>query len=150
MSQSSRPSVKRPPRSRTKQTWRRHLDGWQLAIVTIVIAWGSAIVMVPRPVTPDELPLPRVEPRARERVERRDRELAAAASNAQLEDVVRKVGSRFRVVGRLEASNDPKVAQERRDIALDVREAIAAAPDSMLKLRAFQTEAFLAAFYEWA
>ena len=46
--------------------WSRHLEGWQLGVVAVGIALGSAILALPRAVPPHRTPLPPVD-RAEER-----------------------------------------------------------------------------------
>lgn len=129
---------------------RKHLDGWQLGVLAVVIAWGSAVLMVPRTALPDRVPLPRVAPAAREAIVRRDRDLAARATTRPLELAVRRLGADVREIGRAEAGSGTAPGELVERTRKDASDAVARTPDQVLELRAYQTELFTKAVYAWA
>lgn len=147
MSPMTRPSVKARG---APAPARKHFDGWQLGVLAIVIAWGSALLMVPRTAIPDRLPLPRVEPSRRDAILRRDRALAAQAKGRSLDLAVRKLGADLREIGRAESTDGTSPGYLVERTQRDAREAVGQAPDQVLELRAYQTDLFTKAIYAWA
>lgn len=129
----------------------RHLEGWQPALVAIVIAVTFALLVVPRPAAPDTIPLPRVDHREAERVAKRDLELAQAAAAEPLPYLVRALGETLRAFGKAEAEGRSGDAArkllELRGLGQTAR--AKHGDDSVLRLQALQTELFLAALARW-
>ncbi len=129
---------------------RKHLDGWQIGVLAIVIAWGSALVIVPRSAAPEAIPLPAVAPANRTAILRRDGALAARAKSRPLELAVRKLGADLRSLGRAEAAEGTSPSYLLDRARADAVEAVAKSPDQVLELRAYQTDLFAKALYAWA
>ncbi|MFO0612074.1 MAG: hypothetical protein U0414_05780 [Polyangiaceae bacterium] len=153
MSQLSAASVK--PRAawwapQPSKNPRNHFDGWQLGVLAVVIAWGSALVMVPRTVVPDRVPLPVVAPGARAELLTKERTLADRAKAHTLDLPVRKLGADVREVGRTESTEGSTPSWLVERIRADGAEAVRTAPEQVLELRAYQSELFARAVYAWS
>jgi hypothetical protein len=130
--------------------FRRHLEGWELGVVAVGIAILSALLMVPRAAPPDVLPVPEVDRREQQREQTRDRERTKLALIERLPYEVRSVGEVFRRCGALLASADRGVGAELADLVARARSVRASHGDeSLLRLRALQTQFFLDALREW-
>jgi len=130
-------------------TWRRHFEGWQILAVAGVISWGAALIVVPRPVVPIDLPKPRLDARAVAEVEAHDRALASSVDASPLDARVRRLGSAVRAVGHDESSADPRLPTAQKDLKTAALEAMKFSVPDVVRLRAFQTEAFLRALASW-
>ncbi|MFO7179840.1 MAG: hypothetical protein DIU78_014165 [Pseudomonadota bacterium] len=126
----------------------RHFQGLGVALVSVGLAVVSVWVALPRPVTPgDPLPLPAMD-RRRQALERAaDHERARAAREQPLPYAVRLVGELVRRHGAAIATGDSATAALVRDDLADARRKALAAhgPEPLARLRAVQTELFLAA-----
>ena len=123
-------------------------DGWQLGLALVLSAWAMVMLVVPRPASPIELPLPTVGPadlaRLRDVEARRE-----AAARAGLPPAVRALGGAVRSMGRAEASREPDVAiSARREMEAAVAALAMEPPEGVLALRALQTAAFVRAMRE--
>lgn len=125
------------------------LDGWQLLVVTLVVAWGTALVVVPRPVEPRDLPVPRVEPRSATSVRDRDRDLAASLLTRPLDTKLRRLGTAVRTVGKYEESSDPQLSAARDEAKDAAKDALRLSGPDVLRLRAYQTDRFLEELSSW-
>lgn len=129
----------------------RHVEGWQPALVAIVIAATFALLVVPRPAAPDTIPLPKVDFREAERVAARQRELARSAAAEPLPFPVRAAGETLRAFGKAEVEGRPGDAArkllELRGLAQTSKSTHG--DESMQKLLALQTELFLGALARW-
>jgi hypothetical protein len=126
------------------------LDGWQAGLVVIVVALLSAIVAVPRPVVPDEIPYPvanrRILSRISEIEESRARALAVDKPNYD----VRALGEAFRAYGLADADGDTeRTVQRLRAVQISVPDALKAGEETILKLRAYQLTLFLEALRQY-
>ncbi len=141
----------RPVRLRVKAapSWRRHFDGWQLLVVVMVVAWGAAAIVVPRPVVPTEIPRERMDPSVVRALIDHDRALAASVETTPLDAHVRRLGSAMRLVGRSEAEADAGIAKAQLDLKTAAQEALRVSVTDVVRLRAYQTEAFLRALATW-
>lgn len=138
-------AVKLAPRT---MSLKKHLEGWQLAVVSLTIAGGTAVVVVPRPVRPDSLPVPFIEPREATEIARADQVLSNAALTERLDGHVRRLGSAVRGYGRAESAHD-EAEQRNAKLAIDTALPKTPSAEQVLRLRAFQTTAFLAALRRW-
>ena len=145
---SSRLTVKPSPLSAEKRI-AKALDGWQLLVVTLVVAWGTALVVVPRPVEPRDLPVPRVEPRSATSVRDRDRDLAASLLTRPLDTKLRRLGTAVRTVGKYEESSDPQLSAARDEAKDAAKDALRLSGPDVLRLRAYQTDRFLEELSSW-
>jgi len=133
----------------------RHLEGWQPGLLAVFLAASSALVAVPRPVEPRDVPEPTVSPRALAEAARADEALAAQAeaenaARAPLDFDVRALGSAIRAYGLADVDGvDTTVMQARARVAEAARRARAQGDTPLLELRAFQTRAFLRAVRRW-
>lgn len=124
-------------------------DGWQLAILTLTIAWGTAVLVVPRGVAPTgAIPDPVISPRSALAIAQRDSELAASVTSSPLSSQTRALGSEVRRFGREEARADKKAMALAKD-AIDEAARKTPTADEVLRLRAYQTEVFVRALREW-
>lgn len=124
-----------------------HFEGWQVALVSVVIATTFALLVVPRPAAPDALPMPRVDVREAEREAALTLERARAATREPLPYLVRAAGETVRAFGKAEAEGRSGDAArkllELRGLAANVR--TKHGDESLLRLLALQSELFLAA-----
>lgn len=125
--------------------WRRHLRGWQPGLVAVGLALLAALVAVPRPAEPRELPMPRIDRQQLAREAAIEATRAAAARTTTLPYDVRAAGEALRGYGLASGAQD--AAGSARKLA-ELRRATAKArarygDDLLLRLRAVQTEMFL-------
>jgi hypothetical protein len=131
--------------------YRRHLEGWQLGVLSVGLALLALALVLPRPVTEAILPLPHVDPALEAHAEQQKAEARARARRVPLPFSVRAVGEAFRRYGRAEVSEDPPqisgaLAHLRRTVQLARHDARA---ELLLELRAVQSELFLGALHDW-
>lgn len=143
--------VKKSPGAAEKQaeparSWAaRHLQGYELGLVTIAMAVTSALLALPRASRPATLPLPRVDRAEAQRRNEGERERAQRAAATGLPFEVRAVGESVRHYGQsVNRGLDPGHDLE------DLRERVKAVEASgqsalLLGLRAVQTQYFLQA-----
>lgn len=124
----------------------RLFEGWQAGLVVIVTAVLVGIVVVPRPTVADEIPLPKPDWRELRKSTEVERQRAAAAEQEGLPFEVRSVGEAVRQIGLAAARSDHPTAL-RLETSLEERLHGAAhhGPEALLRLRAYQTAAFLSA-----
>jgi len=145
---------------RAARGWARHLEGWQPAVLAVFIAGSAALLAVPQPVEPTDLPLPVVDGRALARIAEADADRAAALDadpargRAALElDVdVRALGSAIRAFNLADARPDRKDAEidaARKRLNAAAAPALAQGAQAVLALRAWQQRAFLRAVRRW-
>lgn len=128
----------------------RHFEGWQPGLLAIFVAGVSALLAVPRPVPPFEIPEPSIEPRALDRVARADLALAEAAERERLDTDVRALGSALRAYGLADGTDDSAaVMAERRRVAEASQRAGAQGEAALLRLRAYQLRSFLREVRRW-
>jgi hypothetical protein len=129
--------------------FRRHLQGYELGLLTVGTVLTFTLLALPRASEPEVLPLPRVDRAEARRSEARDRELAASAEREPLPFEVRAVGESIRHFG-LTRSQGFDAEHDREDI--EVRVGIVNAlgkAQLLLRLRAIQTRYFLAALADF-
>lgn len=128
----------------------RHFEGWQVAALAVFIPLVVALIVVPRPVAPTELPEPRFDGRAIARAEERDDDLAKAAEREGLDADVRALGSAMRAFGRADAevSHEDKTALHQRVVTAAFG-AMSQGELAVTKLRAFELREFLRAVRAW-
>ncbi len=128
----------------------RHFEGWQLGVLAVFLAGSSALVAVPRPVAPEDLPEPVVSPAALDAIARADERLADDIAANPLPFDTRELGRAFVEFGAAEAGHDDRaLMQARQRIAELVRPAVAAGLPALLRLRAYQLRIFLRAVRSW-
>ncbi len=116
--------------------------------MSITIAWGTALLVVPRAAKPDALPAAMIEPREAEAIARRDAALSRAAVEHRLDGYVRRLGSAVRAYGAAESAHDDDgQANAKRSIEAALPRTPSA--EEVLRLRAYQTLAFLAGLRRW-
>ncbi len=124
---------------------RRHLEGWQLAVVAVGTALGGAALAVPRPIAPTELPLPVVDRLEEASAAAADAERIRVAKAAPLSFLVRAAGEALRRFGDAEVKGDEQEADAQRFAFTKRIEAARAergdAP--VLALRAVQADLFV-------
>ena len=133
----------------TTRSRKSIFDGWQLAVVTLSIAWGTALVVIPRSVVPRDLPPdPFIEPRSARAIAAKSLERARLATIEPLSARTRAVGTAIRAYGRAEASDDRRAATSAK-AALDEAAKKLPSLEETLRLRAYQAETFLSAVRAW-
>lgn len=144
------PRVPSIPSSR-KGGFRRHLDGWQLGLLSVSIALLALALTLPRKVAPDVLPLPNVDRVEQGRETARARGLVELAHRQGLPFEIRAVGEAVRRFGSAEAEHDgPRAASELATLRRALGVARARHPDALLlRLRAVQTSLFSDAVAAW-
>jgi hypothetical protein len=125
-----------------KTGWRRHVEGWQLALVLMVSPVVPALLAVPPSTVSRELPLPSID-RAEQR--RTSEAEAALARQQELPYAVRSVGEALRRFGALRARKEEQAAGW---ALTDVHDAVEIARrdqglPGLSQLRAIQTGLFL-------
>ncbi|WP_437303572.1 hypothetical protein [Sorangium sp. So ce388] len=126
--------------------WKRHLEGWQPGLVAVLIAGSAAVLAVPRPVEPAELPLPLADARALERTRAADIARARQAEQLGLDAEVRELGSAIRAFGLVDADADHTEAEllaARKRVLDAVGPALAQGDEAVLRLRAYQLSSFI-------
>lgn len=136
---------------KVKAGFRRHLEGWELGLISVAIAALGVALLAPRAAEPDVVPLPRIDRKEVARTAALERQRAAAAVEETLPYEVRAVGEALRQYGRAEAAGESARAAVLRD---DLRRAARAAfaergAEALLGLRAVQTLMFLHALERW-
>ncbi len=142
----------RPVRTDVKANrgWSRHLEGWQPGVLTLFVAGVSALLAVPRPVPPTDVPEPMIEPRELDGVARADEALADAAERERLDTDVRAIGSAFIAYNLAEVAGDADaVALSRRDVAEAVRRALPQGDEAIARLRAHHLRSFQRELRRW-
>lgn len=129
----------------------RHLEGWQPALVAVVIAAACALLVVPRPAGADTIPLPHVDAAEASRAEVRREQQARAALSEPLPFLVRAAGESLRSFGRAEAEGRTgEAARALLELRGLARNSLTKHGDEpVLRLLAYQTELFLSAVESW-
>jgi hypothetical protein len=141
--------VKTPPQAAESTaragSFRRHLQGYELGLVTLGMVLTCALLALPRASVPDTLPLPKVDHAEARRSAEREQELSALAESEGLPFEVRALGESIRHFGQsvtegLDTTHDREDIRERFTIAITKGQA-----PLLLRLRAIQTQFFLGA-----
>ena len=125
----------------------KHLEGWQLGLLSVGLALLAAALVVPRPIAPDSLPMPEIDSAAFARSLTRIEGQARGALRAELPFDVRAVGEALRNYGAAVATGNQEREQHSL-IALRQRTAVALkrhGPKPLLRLRAVQAHFFVRA-----
>jgi hypothetical protein len=138
-----------PPRDAPSRGFRRHLEGYELGLVTVGMVLTFALLALPRASIPMTLPLPRVDRTEARRSASDERELAARTEAEGLPFPVRAVGEAIRHSGRssaqgLDTTHDEDDIRARVKVALDAQQT-----PLLMRLRAVQTEYFLKALRQF-
>jgi hypothetical protein len=134
------------------ESWHRHLEGWQLAVVAVGMALCAAVLVIPRSVVPREIPVPVVDRREEGRTEKRRSELAETVKKTALPFLVRATGEALRRYGEAEFAGDAaRGAARAREVSRAAAQALhESGAEPLLALRAVQTELFVRAVTTWA
>jgi len=132
-----------------RPSWQRHLEGWQLGVVAVGIALCGTALLLPRGVSPRELPLPAVDRVEEAEADARDAARLASAERIPLPYLVRAAGESFRRFGAAESAGD--AAKSDAQVA-DLQARFDAAKarygsEPLLALRAVQTDLFVRAVH---
>ena len=140
-------------RARTNK--RPHFEGAETLLVVLGLVLVAAALAAPRPTAPGLLPLPQADRRTLTRALDRDRELALAARSATLPFDVRAVGETIRRIGAAQNAKDHKAnTPPPAGLSGDLQDIVARAlrehgTEPLLRLRAVETELFVAATHDW-
>jgi tetratricopeptide (TPR) repeat protein len=116
----------------------------------VFLAGTCALLAVPRPVAPDEVPDPTIDPRALERAARADEALARAAERERLDVDVRALGDAVRAYGRAdEAGDEAALVAARRRVVEAARQATRFGAEAVVRLRAYELGSFLRELRRW-
>ncbi|WP_437586561.1 hypothetical protein [Sorangium sp. So ce1000] len=114
--------------------------------MAVFIAGSAAILAVPRPVEPAELPLPLADARTLARVRDADIARAREAEQLGLDAEVRELGSAIRAFGLVDAEADHTEAElltARARVIDAAGPALAQGDEAVLRLRAYQLKSFV-------
>jgi hypothetical protein len=149
-------SSSRPPRASVKGSAHqraglaRHFEGWQPAALAVFLAGSTALLAVPRPVDPIDLPEPRIDRRSLERQAQKDESLAAGADRTRLDVDVLELGSAIFAYGEAEAAGDGVAfGRERRHVLDAVQRAARVGAPALQALRAHHLRSFLHEIHRW-
>lgn len=132
------------------------MDGWQAGVVAVAIALAGAVLAVPHPVPPIEVPPPTVDEVALARTMAADRVRAEAIAPVLARELegktidtsfydLRALGSALRDFGRVDADGDAtEVVDTRAKLVRAVEAARRLGDEKLLSLRAYEGRAFLA------
>jgi hypothetical protein len=139
----------------------RHLEGWEVGIVAVVIALLGTLLSVPLPVAPRDVPVPLPDGKSLSRTLAQESAAASAIGRAlelerertsgtsELYDL-RAFGQEFRAYGAAEASGDTyAVVRARQKLLEAVARARGLGDDKLAALRAYQQKLFLAELHKW-
>jgi tetratricopeptide (TPR) repeat protein len=126
------------------QGWSRHFEGWQPALLALLLAGSTAALTIPRSITPIDIPEPRLDPGALHHIERIDADLAASADRDRLDVDVLKLGTELFAFGLADARGDDEaLATARRDVLDASHRALRVGVAPVLALRAHHLRSFL-------
>jgi hypothetical protein len=142
------PSALLPPQPK-RAAFRRHFAGYELGLVTVGMVLTFALLALPRPSMPMTLPLPRIDRAEARRSAHMESDLATRAEAEGLPFEVRAVGEGVRQLGRRSAQGED-TGREQQDIHAHVKAVLDAHDEPLLlRLRAVQTQYFLAALRQF-
>ena len=125
------------------QSWSRHLEGWQPALLALLLAGSTAALAIPRSIAPFDIPEPRLDPGALHHIDLVDAELAASADRERLDVDVLKLGTELFAFGVADAKRDDEaLATARRDVLDAAHRALRVGTAPMLALRAHHLRTF--------
>lgn len=147
----ARQSVKQQPTQGPKPlSLGGYLEGWKPGLVVVAAALLLTLLVVPRPVAPDVLPVPRVDRREQGRVREQEATRASSARRTQLPYEVRAVGESVRRYGSIASLGRKDGDAELRTLRNRVHDARQrSGNEPLLRLRALQTELFVQALDAW-
>jgi hypothetical protein len=149
-------------RAAAKADYARKEGSW-LAVIPLMVGALVLLLMMPRATAPESVPLPRVDARALERIERADDARAAAAESERLPGYVLAIGSALRALNAAEVRGADELTRldARRRLQAAVRDVpkrgskpaenaeAANVEADLLSLRALQARRFVAAVSRW-
>ncbi len=115
----------------------KHFEGWQAAAVVIFMSWIAVLVLVPRTVVPEELPLPRLSPgdiaESRTRAAREEHD---AFRRAPPSHDVRLLAARLQAYGIAERAGDLRAMSDSERLAREAAARVLSSdPAALLELR---------------
>src|SRR5690606_32069887 len=130
--------------------FRRHLEGWQAALVSLCMAGAAVLLGIPRAAPPSGLPDPAVDKSRIDDMLRIERERAQRVRESPLPFEVRAVGEALRAYVAEARSAAVDLQDQGSELARRARTALEHfGPEPLLELRALQTELFLQALGRW-
>jgi hypothetical protein len=121
-------------------------DAIALSVVPVGFALAFGVLLLPRRIVPESVPVPLTDMRAIARAAAADHELAEAARREPLPGPVRALGSAVRAFHTLEASDEDNLralGDARREVDVQLADALRAGDEPLLRLRAVELEGFL-------
>lgn len=129
--------------------FRRHLQGYELGLLTVSIVLTCALLALPRASLPMTLPLPRIDRAEAERRASSERERARRTEATGLPYEVRAVGEAIRHFGQ-SVNQGLDTEHDRDDLRERLANVVAKGQSALLlDLRAVQTQYFLAALSQF-
>jgi hypothetical protein len=126
----------------SRPSFRRHLEGWPVALWIVFVCALTATLVVPRKVDPELIPPPVID-RPEQRQEVASEAKRAERARAGLPVEVRSVGEAFRRLGRAVWERADTVAQLRSQLRRLAKVAVERhGSEKLLELRALQAELF--------
>lgn len=122
----------------------RLFEGWQVGLAVVIVAGLAALIVVPRPVSTNEIPLPWVNHARLAAKSRRDVQRAEAAQAEPLPYEVRSLGEALRKYGLADAAGDTtRSVQLLTTVRQQLPFAFQHGDEAVLRLRAVQLSLFL-------
>lgn len=145
--------VKKSPEGAEKQAaragFRRHLQGYELGLLTVGIVLTFSLLVLPRASRPLTLPLPRVDRAEAHRRDASERELSNRTEATGLPFELRAVGEAIRHFGH-SVNQGLDTGHDLDDLRERMKEVVAKGQSSLLlSLRAVQTQYFLRALAQF-
>jgi hypothetical protein len=129
---------------KTQSRLQKLLDGWQAGAIVVAVAILCTLVVVPRPVAIDEIPLPRVNLRVVSERSQLDAARARSLEKQRPDYDVRALGEALRQYGASDADSDTQLGSRNlQRIGEVLRDALSHGPEAVLSLRAYQMTVFL-------
>jgi len=134
----------------TAKGLRRHLEGWQAALLALLLGGAAIVLAAPRAAEPLDWPQPDVDGDTLTKVMSRDDDLAREATRQELDVDVRALGRELRFyngAAALAEEGEP-FALARQRVA-EAAQKVASDADGLERLRAYQLVRFLEELRAW-
>ncbi|NUO49167.1 MAG: hypothetical protein HOV80_09960 [Polyangiaceae bacterium] len=139
-----------PDGPQTTSRLAKHLEGWQLGVVIVVMAWVAVLLMVPRTEEPESVPLPHLAPREVSASRARAAEESRRLASHELSPNLRLLGARLNAYGLAEHAGDKRRMVELAQLTQELGGQLAVLEhEHILDLRAHLAERFVQTFSEF-
>ncbi|MBK8939302.1 MAG: hypothetical protein IPM79_17170 [Polyangiaceae bacterium] len=129
----------------------KHLEGWQVGVLVVLIVATTAAVLVPRSAVPEAVPLPRASSGEIRAARRANEQAAIAFATGGASEPVERIGATLRAIGRAEWDGDEAaLARGMAELARGIARATAENDvDGLVLLRTYQAELFARAYCDY-